>query len=1405
MRIWRVRIWVMCFVLIVLQCLAFRASSQNDYQTVYVKLNSEFLQPGARSISGNQLQRSDISALSEVISLEDLSYGFAHESSAGQRVEKKKSKYLDGMIKIKVNSDFNLEPWLKELESYSNVIYAEVEQPVELLLTPNDPNLSNQDYLTKIEAYNAWNVTQGNPSIVIAISDNGTDYGHEDLEDKLAYNISDPVNGIDDDNNGYVDDYLGWDLADGDNDPYGDTPNSNPSHGTLVAGIAAAKTNNGIGMAGVGYNSTYLPIKIFKSSSGSSSNSYESLIYAADQGCEVINLSWGSTGAYSQTLQDMVNYAVLEKDMVVVAAAGNTNADLDFYPASYDNVLSVGMTNIDDSKQANATYSYKIDLMAPGGAVYGTANEDTYATKSGSSFSSPQVAATAALVREVFPEMNAIQVMEQIRMTADDIYEVGSNSSYEGKLGKGRLNMYRAVSETNVASVRSYNYSYAGPFGQLVFRDDTVVVDISFANILRPVDNAKVSITSTSSYVEILNNEIALGSLGEFDSLKNVSINIRLKTDAPTNEKIGFRMGYSDVLGHDDFEYFEFTTAPSYLEMDNQNIELTVGSDGRLGYASDVLKDGNGLKYDTERRANFMGIMVGNDPDSISDNVINSFLNFTFEDDFIGTQNIKFIERDDADYYSLGTLSDNGADKPHGLLIEQEFLGWNDISNNDFFVAEYRVTNTKNFAKDNMKFGLYMDFNLEDSTKNFVSWDVTNKLAYTWSNDEPNLVVGVALITSHAAIVNAIDLFDQNELPIDVTNDFTDQLKYNFLTTEKTSAGGVSGYDVAQLVAADIGTLPAYGSEKIAYALVFGANLTELIDNVNKAKTKYTAFLNTPPLNMVVGTCKNEDLLLNNTNPISVYTDALASNLLGSGTNLNLGSYTANTSLYFKEIIGGYESDIYKMQVSIANPQTDFEASPEVLYLGDEPNNEVQFQDLSLGAQQWSWDFSNGSFSSVKNPRTSFNTVGSYQINFTSNTAIGCEESISKMYEVKERGAAPIISDQTVCHGSGVSITASNSNSLRFFHAENGGVPFYEGAEYNIAALSESVVYYVSSSATANESIRVPVALIVDPIKAGFTYLPDTLDFSRASLIRILDESVNSDNTVWSINGTNLVGGSSFVYDFDGLTSLSIVQQVTSDNGCSDNKESEVALQATSKGGIIAQSICEWETVIAQPQFGDYFVFYLDESKTEILDKGKSASFGPIRTDTSFFISNITNYLESDLIEFEINVDEFETKIVANPDSLFFETNRNASFAINNNDAISVKWTQDDGQQALVLAPTLTYHQTGKYILTAISSNANACTDTATIAYRVYQILDAQNLPESIALYPNPVVDELEIITSSYISDIRIVNVNGLIKKPQVHNKKGRVSVSVVGLPAGVFLVQGVINNEHFSLKFVKK
>lgn len=1402
----RRKVWCFCLVVVLTLRAIPYAWSQQTGQTVYVKLSTHSNTSNARTDQSAGAILADINSLAGVIYTKDLSFGVI-SSEASQRVQsnRKKSKYLDGLTKVELAADTDLEAWLAHVNTYANVIYAEAEQPVELLLTPNDPNLSNQSYLAVIDAFDAWNVTQGDPNIVVAVSDNGTDYGHVDLENKLAKNVLDPENGMDDDNNGYIDDYLGWDLADNDNDPYGDTPGSNLSHGTLVAGAVAAEANNGEGIAGVGYHTSFLPIKIFKTLTGSSKNSYESLIYAADRGCDVINLSWGAAGYKSSTLQDMVNYAVFEKDMVVVAAAGNTNAELDFYPASYDHVLSVGMTDIDDNKAANGTYSYKIDLMAPGSGVYSTAIDDSYKTTGGSSFAAPQVAATAALVRDVFPALNAIQVMEQIRMTADDIYDVGSNAVYEGKLGKGRLNMYRAVSETEVASLRSFDYSFAGPFGQLLFRDDTVVVDISFVNILRPVENVKVNISSTSAYVEILNNEIALGSLSEFDSVKNVSVNIRLKTNTPTNEKIGFRMAYSDVLGYEDFEYFEFTTAPSFLDMDNQNIKFTVGSDGRLGYASDVLDNGVGLTYAGEQKAKFMGIMVGNHADSISDNVINSFLNYTFEDDLVSEASLKFIERNDTDIYGLGTMSDEGADRIHGLLIEQEYLGWIDLSNNDYFISEYRVTNTKGFAKSNMKFGLYMDFNIGDSTTNFVAWDVANKLAYTYSNEVPELLIGIALITDHTAIVHAIDLFDQNELPLDVTSNFTDQLKYNFMNNGKTTAGGASGYDVAQLVTADLGTFPAFGSDKIAYALVFGADLSELIDNVDKAKAKYTTFLSTPPLNLVLGTCNNEDLKLGNSDPLSVYSDALGNNLIASGTDLNLGPFTENSIRYFKEITGGYESDIYKMQISIANPQSDFEASPEILYLGDDPSNEVQFQDLSLGAIQWSWDFKNGSFSSVKNPRTAFHEAGSYLIDFASSTEIGCEESISIVFEVKERGVPPIIEDQTVCYEDAVTIQASNSSALRFFSSKNSEEPFAVGAEFNIASLTESVTYYVSSASTANESIRVPVVLTVDSIKAGFSYNPDTLDFSSASLIRVYDESVNSTDTDWTINNTVVSGGDSFVYDYKNMSKLSIYQEVTSETGCSDNYGISIDLQTTSKGGISSMTICKWDHVEAEPLFGEYFVFYDDEHKTTILNKGRSTSFGPITVDTSFYISNISNYKESELVEFEVNVDEFETQIIANPDSLFFEHDRTALFKLDNKEMATVRWMQSDGQQALAASPSFTYQKAGEYMLTAISANNNSCSDTATLSYRVYQILDASSRFQGLALYPNPATDVLLLSTTLLLDELNLVDAVGKRHRCEWRaHPKGKI-MDVSSLPQGVYFLQGREGKHHFNLKFIKR
>ena len=336
---------------------------------------------------------------------------------------------------------------------------------MELLYTPNDPQADpvsgSQNHLTVVNAYEAWEVEKGDSSVVIGILDTGVTLDHEDLKNNIYLNEADPIDGIDNDLDGYVDNYYGWDFADEDNDP-----TDVHGHGTMVSGIAAARTDNAKGIAGTGFNSKLMPVKIYTSVGTWFYNGYEAILYAAQKGCKVINLSWGSANSYSRYAEDIINTAVLDYDVVIIAAAGNSNANEDFYPASYDNVLSVANTqknspNI-DLKAPGSTFSPYVDIAAPGVGIYTTRRGSTtnYGGGSGTSMSCPMVVGTAALIRAHYPELNALQVMERLRVTADDIYSVGDNAQYKELLGKGRLNMYQALVDSTSSSVRYRNVTY---------------------------------------------------------------------------------------------------------------------------------------------------------------------------------------------------------------------------------------------------------------------------------------------------------------------------------------------------------------------------------------------------------------------------------------------------------------------------------------------------------------------------------------------------------------------------------------------------------------------------------------------------------------------------------------------------------------------------------------------------------------------------------------------------------------------------------------------------------------------------------------------------------------------------------------------------------------------------------
>lgn len=307
---------------------------------------------------------------------------------------------------------------VKAYSSNPRVAYAEPDFAAEVVDSPDDSYFVYQWGLTKIGAQQAWDVTTSSSTVNIAILDTGVDLDHPDLADKIISNINFSSSGTGDDVHG---------------------------HGTHVAGIAAAMTDNGVGVAGLGYTATIMNVKVLDDTgSGSYSDVVSGIIWATDNGAEVINMSLGGS-SYSSTLEDAVNYA-WSKGVVVVAAAGNSGTTTPFYPAYYPNCIAVAATDGNDVKASWSNYGDWVDVAAPGVGIYATLKDSDYGYKSGTSMASPHAAGLAALVYTTITDANDNsylndEVRSQIEATCDDI-------GVEG-IGAGRINATQAVQGDN--------------------------------------------------------------------------------------------------------------------------------------------------------------------------------------------------------------------------------------------------------------------------------------------------------------------------------------------------------------------------------------------------------------------------------------------------------------------------------------------------------------------------------------------------------------------------------------------------------------------------------------------------------------------------------------------------------------------------------------------------------------------------------------------------------------------------------------------------------------------------------------------------------------------------------------------------------------------------------------------
>mgnify|MGYP000844278471 FL=1 len=301
---------------------------------------------------------------------------------------------------------------------------------------PNDPRYGEQWPLPKINAPAAWRLTRG-MSAPIAIIDSGIDLDHVDLQPKLWVNPGEIAgNGVDDDGNGYSDDVYGYNFIDRDAEPQDDH-----SHGSHVASIAAAAGNNAAGVAGLAWGTPLMALKVLDNYGlGDTGGLAEALVYAADNGARIINLSlsWDHNTP-SQVAEEAVAYA-LSQGCLIVAATGNDGGAVG-YPARLPGVLAVGATDSADVVASFSNRGPEVDLVAPGVSVLGCNHLGGWVYKSGTSMAAPHVAGTAALVWGRLPALPYDELASLLKSMAVDLLPAG----YDEASGAGRLDAGAAV------------------------------------------------------------------------------------------------------------------------------------------------------------------------------------------------------------------------------------------------------------------------------------------------------------------------------------------------------------------------------------------------------------------------------------------------------------------------------------------------------------------------------------------------------------------------------------------------------------------------------------------------------------------------------------------------------------------------------------------------------------------------------------------------------------------------------------------------------------------------------------------------------------------------------------------------------------------------------------------------
>jgi serine protease len=754
-----------------------------------------------------------------------------------------------------------------KLNGLPGVIYAEPHYVLRTQLVPNDPLVgqAGADYFSALTIDRAWDTTTSSSSIVIAIVDSGTDYSHPDLRGKqwrnptpgLAATLSPLLRNV-------VNDTIGWNFWDSGpiNNPVqnADPKPNGSSHGTHVGGLAAANTNNGEGIAGSGFNSSYMIVRAGGTVADPTAigYGYPGILYAALNGAHVINCSFGGT-SYSNFGADVVRFAT-SLGSLVVGAAGNTNSETAFYPASFPEVLSVASVASNNVRSSFSSYSFDVDLLSRGTSVMSTVLNGNYALNSGTSMASPIAAGIAALVRHKNPTWSPERVRQHLRATANSsVYSINA-PTLAFRLGNGLIDANRAVT-TSLPGLEVRHVAFVGGTGRKLAMNETGTIAFTLVNHGAPTSSAlSVNGIAMRSGMEVaMSGPISPGVIATGDSIR-VSLPIRILATYDFLFNPLVRLTLTDPSNS--YSDFHITTYNNFLydEVNVNRVRTSFATNGTIGYENSSSGTGGvgfmptvdnaGSLTQLESLLYEAGLMITFSGEAGS-YVVNQVRSGAVADAHFRPTNAFNITQPGllADVDGTATFNSNGFPSAPKLDIRQDVFAFEQADLNRTVFVKYTVKNMSNELMRAMRVGLFADWDIGNYDANSVAYSAADSILYVFSPTETTDYPYVTVVPL-GAVSTALAIDNGYNGPVDSlrfgTYYSSSDVSYDGFTRSEKLAAMRAGKARTSVINADVASVVATGPFMVnpnqeivvGFVLSFGETLPILQSQVAAARAK---------------------------------------------------------------------------------------------------------------------------------------------------------------------------------------------------------------------------------------------------------------------------------------------------------------------------------------------------------------------------------------------------------------------------------------------------------------------------------------------------------------------------------------------------------------------------------------